>query len=175
MKMNRTLVIASSLLSIAAIGCSSQPADEMATAEPLPTAQATSADGRPRLVAAARGEANLALLTPDAARQTVDGQAYIVTEIQVMNLEDAPIAGLTVEDLWYDGDGNTVSGDTYRHPEPLPPGEAITLTLEVPFLNAARNNQYLFSHANGEIVPVNMDAFPEPEIAGDETPAEAVQ
>ena len=84
-----------------------------------------------------------------------------------MNMADAPIAGLTVEDLWYDSDGNTLSGDTYRHPTPLPPGEAITVTLQVPRVPGIVNNQYQFSHANGEINPVQMDEFPT-----DDTPIE---
>ena len=103
------------------------------------------------------------MLPPSADNETIDGQAFIVTEIQVMNLADAPIAGLTVEDLWYDNDGNTISGDTYRHPTPLSPGEPITVTLQVPRVDGIVNNQYQFSHANGEIVPVQMDEFPQPD------------
>jgi hypothetical protein len=128
MKKDRTLLLASSLLALAAIGCSGEPATEApaAAVEPLPTADDMAADGRPRLLAAVRGQADLAFLEPDANTATVDGQAMIVTEIQVMNMMEAPIAGLTIEDLWYDADGNTVSGDTYRHPTPLPPNEPIT-------------------------------------------------
>ena len=165
---DRMLLIASSLLCLAAVGCSNQPGSDAPPPAPLPEASPAAEDGRPRLLAAVRGAADLALLTPDANNQTIDGDAFVVTEIEVMNLADAPIAGLTVEDLWYDGDGNTVSGDTYRHPAPLPPGEPITVMLQVPRVPGMVNNQYQFLHANGEINPIQMDEFPV-----EETPAEA--
>jgi hypothetical protein len=176
MKKDRTLLLASSLLALAAVGCSSQPAADppAAAVEPLPTAEDMAANGRPQLVAAMRGAAELGFLQPDANTATVGGQAMIVTEIQVMNLSDAPIAGLTVEDLWYDGDGNTVSGDTYRHPTPLAPNEPITVTLRVPRVpNMTGGNQDQFAHANGEIVPTLMDEFPEPAMPAGEAPAAA--
>ena len=173
MTKDRTLLLASSLLALAALGCSGQPAADAtgAAVEPLPTAEDLAVDGRPRLMAAVRGPADLAMLPADANATTVDGQAMIVTEIQVMNLSDAPIAGLTVEDLWYDNDRNTVSGDTYRHPTPLPPNEPITVTLRVPRVPGMVDNQYQFAHANGEVVVVQMDEFPEPAMPAGETPA----
>ena len=175
MTKDRTLLLASSLLALAALGCSGPPAADApaAAVEPLPTAEDLAAGGRPRLLAAARGAAELGYLQPDANNATVGGQAMIVTEIQVMNLSDAPIAGLTVEDLWYDGDGETVSGDTYRHPTPLPPNEPITVTLRVPRVPGMVDNQYQFAHANGDIVPTLMDEFPEPEMPAGEAPAPA--
>ena len=74
MKKDRTLLIASSLLCIASLGCSSQPSDAPPL-ERLPTAEATGVDGRPRLLAAVRGSADLALLTPDANNRTIDGSS----------------------------------------------------------------------------------------------------
>jgi hypothetical protein len=171
MKKDRMLLMASSVFCLTAIGCSSEPASEVIELEPLPVASTIETEGRPRLVAAARGTADLALLTPDANNQTIGGQAFVMTEIQVMNMADAPIAGLTVEDLWYDNDGNTVSGDTYRHPSPLPPGVEVTVTLQVPRVNGMVNNQYQFSHANGEINPITVDEFPEEDIT-EESPTE---
>jgi hypothetical protein len=175
MKKDRTLLLASSLLALAAIGCGGGPAADApaGAVEPLPTAEDMAATGRPRLLAAVRGAAELGFLQPDANNQTIDGQATIVTEIQVMNLATAPIAGLTVEDLWYDRDGNTVSGDTYRHPTPLAPNEPITVTLRVPRVQGMVNNQYQFSHANGDIVPTLMEEFPEPAMPEGEAPAAA--
>ena len=170
MKKDRTLLLASSLLALAAIGCAGEPATEAPAGaiEPLPTAEDMAAEGRPRLMAAVRGSAELGFLQPEADNATVDGQQMIVTEIQVMNLATAPIAGLTVEDLWYDGDGNTISGDTYRHPTPLAPNQPITITLRVPRVPGMVNNQYQFAHANGDIVPTLMEEFPAPAAPGGE-------
>jgi hypothetical protein len=44
-----------------------------------------------------------------------------------------------------------VTGDTFRHPKPLQPGEVITVTLETPRNPKMDRNQYNFSHANGAI------------------------
>jgi len=177
MKKDRMLLLASSLLALAVVGCSSQPAADApaAAVEPLPTAEDMATDGRPRLLAAVRGSAELGFLQPNANTRAVNGQQTIVTEIQVINLSNAPIAGLTVEDLWYDSDGNTISGDTYRHPTPLPPNEPITVTLQVPRVPGMVNNQYQFSHANGDIVPTLMDEFPEPAMPEGEAAAPAAQ
>ena len=43
-----------------------------------------------------------------------------------------PIAGLRVEEHWYDKSGNPVAGTTYRHPRPLFPEEVITVVLKTP-------------------------------------------
>ena len=67
------------------------------------------------------------------------------------NLATGSIAGLKVDEFWYDKAGNPVTGDNYRHPRPLQPGEVITITLETPRNPAMNRNQYNFTHANGEI------------------------
>ena len=65
-----------------------------------------------------------------------------------------PIAGLKVDDFWYDKGGNPLPSDSYRHPRPLQPNEVITVTLETPADPRMNRNQWQFSHANGEIKPV---------------------
>jgi hypothetical protein len=42
-------------------------------------------------------------------------------------------------------------GDTFRHPKPLQPGEVVTVNFKSPRSPAMQRNQYLFSHANGNI------------------------
>ena len=76
----------------------------------------------------------------------------VVTIIVVHNpATTGAIAGLKIEENWYDKGGNPVAGDIYRHPRPLKSGEVITVTLHTPKSPAMNSNQYQFSHGNGTI------------------------
>jgi len=119
---------------------------------PPATAPAGQAPGaKPRLVPPVRGEAPLGYTKPVVKAGKVDGKDFIITTIRVKNLATGSIAGLKVDEFWYDKAGDPVTGDTFRHPKPLQPGEVITVTLETPRNPKMDRNQYSFSHANGAI------------------------
>jgi hypothetical protein len=109
---------------------------------------------RPRLVAPVRGVAQIGYTKPVVKRGKVDGKDFVITTMQIKNMAAGPIAGLKVDDFWYDKGGNPLPSDSYRHPRPLQPGEVITVTLETPADPRMNRNQWQFSHANGEIKPV---------------------
>jgi hypothetical protein len=117
---------------------------------PEPAAGAQPA-ARPRLVAPVRGEALLGYTKPVVRNSRIDGKDYVVTTIQVKNMSSGAIAGLKVDEFWYDKAGNPITGDTYRHRSPLMQGEILTITLETPRVAGMNSNQYNFTHANGEI------------------------
>jgi hypothetical protein len=106
-----------------------------------------------KLVAPVRGNAKVEITKPN----TKVTAAEIVTTFLLKNIEAAPIAGLKVEENWYDKAGNPVMGDTFRNPKPLQPGQVVTITFKTPRSPAMQRNQYLFSHANGivkqQVVP----------------------
>jgi hypothetical protein len=106
-----------------------------------------------KLVAPIRGNAKVEMTKPS----TKVSAKEIVTTFMLKNIEAAPIAGLKVEENWYDKAGNPVMGDTFRNPKPLQPGEVITVTFKTPRVPTMQRNQYLFSHANGivkqQVVP----------------------
>ena len=106
---------------------------------------------RPRLIPPVRGEAPLGYTKPVVKAGKIDGKDFIITTIRVKNLAQGTIAGLKVDEFWYDKAGDPVTGDTFRHPKPLQPGEVITVTLETPRNAKMDRNQYNFSHANGTI------------------------
>jgi hypothetical protein len=108
---------------------------------------------RPRLVPPIRGVAQLAYTKPVVKPGKIDGMDFIITTIRVKNMATGSIAGLKVDEFWYDKAGDPVTGDTFRHPKPLQPGEVITVTLETPRNPKMNSNRYNFSHANGEIKP----------------------
>ena len=121
-----------------------KPAPEAQASQPAPAA-------RPKLVAPVRGVAQLGYTKPVVKNATIGGKPFVVTTIQVKNMANGAIAGLKVDEFWYDKAGNPVTGDNYRHRTPLQPGEIITITLETPRVPAMARNQYNFTHANGEI------------------------
>ena len=122
-------------------------------AKPAPAAPAAgqAPTAKPRLVPPVRGEAPLGYTKPVVKAGKVDGKDFIITTIRVKNLSQGSIAGLKVDEFWYDKAGDPVTGDTFRHPKPLQPGEVITVTLETPRNPKMDRNQYNFSHANGTI------------------------
>ena len=100
-----------------------------------------------KLVAPVRGNAKVEITKPNTK---IVGKE-IVTTFLMKNIEAAPIAGVKVEENWFDKAGNPVMGDIFRHPKPLQPGEVITISFKVPRSPNMQRNQYLFSHANGNL------------------------
>ncbi|OFW02495.1 MAG: hypothetical protein A3I61_15825 [Acidobacteria bacterium RIFCSPLOWO2_02_FULL_68_18] len=153
--MNRQNV---SLLAVAGVvvlvsGTAAAQAPKPATSG-APAAQGTQTPpARPRLVAPVRGVAQIGYTRPVVKRGKVGGKDFVVTTMRIQNMAAAPIAGLKVDDFWYDKQGNPLPSDSYRHPRPLQPGEVITVTLETPLDPRMNRNQWQFSHANGEIKP----------------------
>jgi hypothetical protein len=120
-------------------------------AAPKPNDEGAAPKAPPKLVAPFRGAAELWHTRPASKRVG----NMVVTTIRVQNATNAPIAGLRVDEFWYDKGGQPVTGaKTFRHPRPLQPGEIIDVVLEVPSHPQMVNNSYKFEHANGTIKPV---------------------
>jgi hypothetical protein len=101
-----------------------------------------------KLVAPVRGQAEIGFTNPVSKN---DGK-FITTTIRIKNLSTGAIAGLKVDEYWYDKDGNTVTGSpSFRYRKPLQPGEVIDVTLKVPVDKRMNRNQYKFEHANGTV------------------------
>jgi hypothetical protein len=104
--------------------------------------------GPTKLVAPIRGVAELGYLKPVTKREG----NMIVTTIRVKNLSSGAIAGLKVDEFWYDKAGDAVTGaQPFRAKKPLQPGEVIDVVLRVPTNPKMDRNQYKFEHANGTI------------------------
>jgi hypothetical protein len=100
-----------------------------------------------KLVAPMRGNAKVEITRPNTK---VVGKE-IVTTFLMKNIEAAPIAGVKVEENWFDKAGNPVMGDVFRYTKPLQPGEVISISFKVPRSPNMQRNQYLFTHANGNL------------------------
>jgi hypothetical protein len=119
---------------------------------PATTAQRPNDEGAAttpqKLVAPVRGQAELGYTNPVSKRVG----NMIVTTIKVKNLSKGAIAGLKVDEFWYDKKGEPVTGSQpFRYRKPLQPGEVIEVELKVPTDPRMDRNQYKFEHANGTI------------------------
>lgn len=113
-----------------------QPSDEGAPTTPN------------KLVAPVRGQAEIAFTKPVSKN---DGK-FITTTIRIKNMSSGAIAGLKVDEFWYDKAGDPVAGSQpFRYRKPLQPGEIIDVVLRVPVNSKMNRNQYKFEHANGTI------------------------
>lgn len=120
--------------------------DAPAAAEPANPATPPAAS--PGRVPAIRGLAEVELTKPVTKRVGNE----IVTTMRVRNTSTtASIAGLKIDEFWYDKAGMPVTGDTFRHRKPLQPGEIVEVTLRTPVNPRMDRNQYQFVHANGDI------------------------
>ena len=119
------------------------------------------------LVPTQRGLAEIAYTQPGARRE----RDFIVTSIRIQNLAENAIAGFSVDEYWFDREGNTVTGDQVRFREPILTGEIRDIELRVPRVRGMDRSNYEFTHQNGDIKATLFDEIedpPEPEEEGEE-------
>jgi len=105
-------------------------------------------DSRPSYVAPLRGAVDIGYLSPVTK---VEGD-LVITTIDVRNLSSTgSIAGLKVEEFWWDKAGNPVIGSSHLRKDPLMPGDVATVRLETPKDPRMHRNNYRFSHRYGKI------------------------
>jgi hypothetical protein len=98
-------------------------------------------------VAPIRGEAEIGYTKP--VTKVVGNE--VITTVQVKNLSTGAIAGLKLEEFWWDKGNNPLGGDVKRLPKPLLPQEVATIELRTPKNPNMQRNNYNFSHANGTV------------------------
>ncbi|MDO8836607.1 MAG: hypothetical protein Q7V01_13480 [Vicinamibacterales bacterium] len=131
---------------------------QVAVAAVVMLAVAGTAVAQSKFVPPVRGEVEVGVLSP--VTKVDEKTKMVITTIKVKNLSaTGSVAGLKVEEYWYDKANNPVTGSRARLPKPLLPGEVATLTLETPRDPKMHRNQYLFSHANGKVKTKTMKTF----------------
>jgi len=143
----RLLVLLAGVTLVAAVASAEQA--KPAVSPPASAAQKPNDESAPKkLVPPVRGEAVIGYLKPVSKREG----SMIVTTIKIKNLSAGAIAGLKVDEFWYDKAGDPVTGSQpFRWRKPLQPGEVIDVVLKVPTNPKMDRNQYKFEHANGTI------------------------
>lgn len=108
-------------------------------------AQGTQPAAKSKFIIPLRGDADLQFT------QKVDIKGnLVITTIAVKNMSTQPIAGLKVEEFWYDKAGGSTGGDIKRLMKPLMPGEIGTLTLQDEKSATMFNSRFQFSHTYGK-------------------------
>lgn len=120
-----------------------------------PAAGSAAAAPRPKLLSPVRGQAEVAVTPPRSVRSG----KMIVTTMRAQNKASAPIAGLTVDEFWYDKNGQPVTGGKFRYPKPLMPNEVIEVKIETPSHPDMARNSYQYKHANGAVKTTNVKAL----------------
>jgi hypothetical protein len=138
-----------------------QPAAAETAAAETPEAEAEEAPPQERRTYAppVRGTANIEILQPETK---VEGNE-VITRIQVRNVSSGAILMLRVDENWYDKDGNNLPGVTERWRQPLQPNEVIEMVLRVPKNPDYYQNNFQFTHQNGDVQVKTVEAFPEVE------------
>jgi hypothetical protein len=113
---------------------------------------------RPKLVSPMKGTAVIEVLKPQVK---VVGKE-VVTTLRIKNMSYGPVAGLRVDEYWYDKQGNLLPGDTYRHKTIFMPDEEITFELRTPRDPRMDRNSYQFTHANGKVRADTVAKFSAP-------------
>jgi len=121
-----------------------------------------------QLVPTQRGQAEIGYTQPRARRDS----DFIVTSFRIRNQAQNAIAGFTVNEFWFDADGNTVTGANVRFREPILTGEVREIELRVPRHPAMDRSNYEFSHQNGDISATLVDELPDPVVEEEEEPGE---
>ena len=85
----------------------------------------------------------------------------IVTVSKIKNVSNAPIAGLRVDEYWYNAKLVQVTGDTQRVRTPIAPGEIIEVTTKSPVKPDLYKSTLMFNHANGKVTAKGVKKFTE--------------
>lgn len=83
----------------------------------------------------------------------------IVTTLKVKNTSNGSIALLKVDEYWYDKKSQVVTGDSQSVRKPFNAGEIVEVTCKAPYHADAYQNQYMFSHANGQVKATVVKQF----------------
>ena len=94
-----------------------------------------------------KGIAVLGILQPVTKVEGND----VVTTIKVKNLSKGPIAGLKVDEFWYDKKGNPLPGGSKQLSQPLAAGAVATMVVKTRKDPQMDRNSYQFTHENGQV------------------------
>jgi hypothetical protein len=83
----------------------------------------------------------------------------IVTVSKVKNVSNGPIAGLRVDEYWYNQKLEQVTGDTQRVRAPIAPGEVVEITTRSPVKPGLYKSTLMFVHANGKVTAKGVKKF----------------
>ena len=129
--------------------------------------------GESDLVATIRGPGQVGYLVPTSRRDRRANE--MVTTFRVQNTSTGALAGFKVDEFWYDRAGDTVTGGSYRMPEPFLPDQIIEVEIRIPRNARMARSNYEFSHKNGVIEATLFEEMGEPTPIEEEEGEEEAQ
>ena len=180
-RLNLAALLGSVAVGVVAFGCGGgnvEAVDVGPAAETLNIRAMLETQSDSRLVATLRGPGQVGYLQPRPRRDGSD----MVTTFRVKNISSGALAGFKVDEFWYDDDGETVTGGSYRMRRPFLEDEVIEVEIRIPRSSRMARSNYEFSHRNGvveanlfdemeEVTPLGEDAAETEESDEQETPA----
>jgi hypothetical protein len=140
----------------------SRPAPER-TEAPAAAAPAASEESVQRTMAyqpkELRGLARVQILTPETRTEGNE----VISTLKVRNASKDWISRFTATEYWYDDQGTATRGGSRTHDGRFMPGQVIELELRTRSNPNFYQNQFEFSHANGEVQATVVAGFPESE------------
>ena len=101
-----------------------------------------------------------------AFEEVIQGQGKqiggdMVTVSKVKNVSNAPIAGLRIDEFWYNQKLEQVTGDTQRVRTPIAAGEVVEVTTRSPMRPGLYRSTLILTHANGKVTAKGVKKFTE--------------
>ena len=173
-RLKLTALLGMLVVSVAAAGCGGEeevPAGEMIEmslpdVQLRPLLEGMDGEDAVQLVATVRGPGQIGYLQPQPRREGNE----VVTTFVIKNVSVGHLAGFKIDEFWYDGDGDAVTGSSYRMKQPFMQDQVIQITLHTPRSPNAQRSNWEFSHQGGVIEANLFDEVEEPTliIDGDE-------
>ena len=142
------------------LGCGGEEVEavERPLAVEINLREALENQGESNLVATIRGPGQVGYLQPRSRRQRNE----MVTTFRIQNTSTGALAAFKVDEFWYDRGGETVTGGSFRMPQPFLPGQIIEVEIRIPRDRRMARSNYEFSHKNGVIEATLFEEMDEP-------------
>ena len=111
-----------------------------------------------RFIPPVKGVASVEVMQSTPKRVGAD----MVTVVKVRNTSKGSINLLKIDEYWYDASKpvRIISSSQYAHRKaPILPNEVVEITMKSPYNAKMRQNQMMFTHANGTVDAKAVKAF----------------
>ena len=171
-RLNLAALLACLVVTSLAFGCGGGEEEEVIVVEPAVPVQLRdmieNQSGESQLVATIRGPGQIGYLQPRSSRSGNE----MVTTVRVQNNSTGALAAFKMDEFWYDNDGETVTGGSFRMQKPFMVGEIVEIELRIPRNSRMARSNYEFSHKNGVIEATLFEEMDEPTAIEEEEEAE---
>jgi hypothetical protein len=150
-------VVLCTVLSAPTLGAQTKSAAQAPATKAAPAAATAAPPAPAKFVKPIKGTATVDYFIASGPTKSKDGKE-IVTVIKIRNTSAGAISLFTIDEYWYDKGPKpkVVTGDTCKIRKPFNPGEIETCTLSSPVKPNIGQNQYQFSHVNGDVKPTKV-------------------